>query len=157
MKHLLILLFSLLFSGCVSPVASNIEQFDLSKLREIDLQTLCMDYQVYKRDNARSSGKSALQMSVEQTGFYNLASPLAMSQLETVMLEKGITPEELSAIKSDQVFIGMSRNALYAAWGKPHIENVTTTATGTRIQHVFRSYHSNYVYTQDGIITAIQN
>ncbi len=160
MKYpLLILPFMFLVSitGCVSPVVSDVKAFDLDKLRALDRPTLCKDYYTFRKDNSRAEGKSRALMSIENTGFYNLASPEAMSQLETVLLEKGITEEELEAARNGSVFIGMSRDALYAAWGKPYTENRTILANKVRIQHVFTFGGRRYAYTENGFVTAIQD
>jgi len=52
-----------------------------------------------------------------------------------------------------KVWIGASAEAVEAAWGRPRDINSTTTAAGRTEQWV---YSGNYVYLENGIVTAIQ-
>jgi hypothetical protein len=157
MKPLALMPLLLLLAGCVTPIVSDVQSFDVEKLSRLPLETICQDYATYRDSNKRAEGKSRTLMALEASTLYNLASPKAMTQLETVMLEKGITPDELEAIRRGEAFIGMSRNALYAAWGKPYTDNKTVTANGLRIQHVYTFGGRHYAYTQNDIVTALQN
>ncbi len=58
--------------------------------------------------------------------------------------------------KKEGVKIGMTREEVLGSnWGKPTRVNKTTTANGTREQWVYES--GNYLYFNDGVLTAIQN
>lgn len=65
---------------------------------------------------------------------------------------------ELSAIKREKVYVGMSASAAKCSWGRPDRINRTTSAYGTREQWVY-SFGSrrNYIYIQNGQVDAIQN
>lgn len=72
--------------------------------------------------------------------------------------------EEFDAIRGERVSIGMSECGMFAAWGMPTISNNTHTVAGTGTQHVYRgvrgryiSTRSNYAYTQNGRVVAVQN
>ncbi len=45
-----------------------------------------------------------------------LASQEAMAQLEQVMFRKGITAKEMTHIKDRSIFVGMTQNAMWAAY-----------------------------------------
>jgi hypothetical protein len=157
MKTLAILPLLFLLAGCVTPIVSDVQSFDVAKLSRLPLETICQDYATYRDSNKRAEGKSRSLMTIERTGLYNLASPEAMTQLEAIMIDKGITPDELEYIRRGEAFIGMSKNALYAAWEKPYKENQTITANTLRIQHVYTYGGRHYAYTQSDIVTALQN
>lgn len=54
------------------------------------------------------------------------------------------------------VSIGMtSEEVLASSWGKPEKVNRTTTASGTREQWVYGG--QNYLYFEDGVLTAVQH
>lgn len=59
-----------------------------------------------------------------------------------------------AAIARRQVFIGMTRDEVIAAWGSPRRSNVTLNAYGKHEQLV---YESNYLYLTDGVLTSIQS
>lgn len=74
-----------------------------------------------------------------------------------------ISAREEQSIAKETVYVGMSECALYASWGIPSRQNRTITAAGTNIQHVWAGYsgryistRSNYAYTTNGTVTAIQ-
>lgn len=64
--------------------------------------------------------------------------------------------DEVSAkrIMKKEVWIGMNENMLLESWGKPLDVNTTVTANNTHKQYVYSN--SRYVYTDNGIVTAIQ-
>lgn len=63
---------------------------------------------------------------------------------------------ERMAKKKEGVAVGMTKqDALDSIWGKPQYVNTTTTSAGTREQWVYRN--NNYLYFENGILTAIQN
>lgn len=60
------------------------------------------------------------------------------------------------AKKQEGVRIGMSSaSVLASSWGRPQSVNRTTTASGTREQWVYGI--GNYLYFENGVLTAIQN
>lgn len=64
--------------------------------------------------------------------------------------------EEKARRKKEGVSIGMTQEeVLESSWGKPEHINKTTTAYETWEQWVYPGY--NYLYFDDGILTAIQN
>ena len=50
MKNLTCLIITLLMAGCLTPV-SNVQEFDMAKLREFDRTTLCIDYYLFRSGN----------------------------------------------------------------------------------------------------------
>lgn len=75
-----------------------------------------------------------------------------------------IAAADWSSIDRGSIRVGMPVCALYASWGSPSRENRTITGGGVSIQHVYSGYsgryvstRSNYAYTRNGVITAIQN
>lgn len=63
---------------------------------------------------------------------------------------------ERARLKSQGVRIGMTADqVLVSSWGRPERVNTTTTARGSREQWVYRG--SNFLYFENGILTAIQN
>lgn len=61
-------------------------------------------------------------------------------------------------IKDGTPFIGMNKNMLIDAMGRPSDINKTTTKNGTSEQWVYRiGYDATYVYFEDGKVDAIQN
>lgn len=66
------------------------------------------------------------------------------------------TAEEWSLIDRKIVRIGMRELAVYASWGLPGDTNTTHTSRGVHKQLVYGS-GARYVYTDNGIVTAIQD
>lgn len=65
--------------------------------------------------------------------------------------------EECDLISRGKITIGMTKEQVRAAWGRPYTVNTTTAAYGTHEQWVMHEMGSSYVYFEDGICTAIQN
>ncbi len=69
---------------------------------------------------------------------------------------KKIAAAEKAEKKKRGVHVGMTQqDVLDSSWGKPEHINRTITARGTREQWVYGL--RNYLYFEDGILTAIQN
>lgn len=72
------------------------------------------------------------------------------------------TDREWEAIDRGNIFVGMSEMGLICAWGWPGLYgtiNTTTTQYASSKQYVYRAYDfskGNYVYVENGRITAIQ-
>lgn len=54
----------------------------------------------------------------------------------------------------EKIRIGASQCDLYASWGEPNSENRSVGRWGVHIQHI---YDSNYVYTENGVISSWQD
>jgi len=60
-------------------------------------------------------------------------------------------------IKNGRVKIGMTREMVIASIGPPKEENKTTYSFGTKTQMVYGHYNYDYIYLDDGIVSAIQH
>lgn len=142
----------LFLAGCVT---QRIDEFDLDKLRKIEVSMLAQDYGRLRRnaEHAAVRGRAALEI---ESRAMHIPSPAALLQLETMLLEKGLPKAELEAAKQGKIFIGMSVLGLYAARGKPLKENRTVTASGSSIQHVYGNL-GPYVYSENGTVTSWQD
>ncbi|MHB9140752.1 MAG: hypothetical protein ACYC25_02630 [Paludibacter sp.] len=67
------------------------------------------------------------------------------------------TKEDCLSIAGRGINIGMNKNMVIAAWGKPYHINTTTNVYGVHEQWVYGKYSSSYVYFDDGIVTTIQH
>jgi uncharacterized protein YceK len=82
--------------------------------------------------------------------------------LKAEIKNRGLVPDdEWSVIEKREVMLGMSLCGLRASWGSAK-ENVTSTRYGESIQHVYRlswchRCNVQYVYTENGVVTAIQD
>lgn len=65
--------------------------------------------------------------------------------------------DECDTISKGKINIGMTKEQVAAAWGRPYHINKTHNAYGTHEQWVMHEMGSSYVYFEDGICTAIQN
>ena len=62
-----------------------------------------------------------------------------------------------NAIGEKKIFIGMTKDQVVAAWGKPYKINTTTGSYGTHEQWVMHdSINSSYIYFENDILTTIQ-
>jgi len=62
-----------------------------------------------------------------------------------------------NTIAEKKIHIGMDREQVIAAWGKPHEINETTGTYGVHEQWVMsEGFKSDYLYFDDGILTTIQ-
>lgn len=134
----LLLVFTL--TGCASfwEGKKPIEAFDEAKLDQMPLLDVC--YETW-----RLNGKKRLTV-----GAYEQALDYIQS--------KGVPEAEIDLARTGYIRIGGSECSLYLARGKGIDRNITTTRLGTRKQHVYRKDTSSnyYVYTDNGVITAIQ-
>ena len=150
----------LLLAGCMTPT-SSVQLFDIAKLREFDRTTLCLDYYLFRLGNlidVRGNQHNKILG-------WNVASPEAMAQLEEVLLEKGISHEEINGIREGRIFVGMSRDALYAAYGEPDAVSEPIFTSSYTLRHVYlrQNYlrilgsknrsRTVYVYTKEGVVT----
>jgi hypothetical protein len=82
--------------------------------------------------------------------------------LKAEIMNRGLVQDdEWNAIEKRQVKLGMSICGLRAAWGSAK-ENKISSRGGESIQHVYRlswchGCKVQYVYTENGIVTAIQD
>lgn len=83
-------------------------------------------------------------------------SPESVAWLESELRDRGLTEEELEAARNGDLFIGMSRDAMYAVMGKPRRANRTVFEGSDRVQYVYGQY-GPYVYTENGFVTAWQD
>lgn len=65
--------------------------------------------------------------------------------------------DSCNSVGIGRIRVGMTKEQVRAAWGRPYDVNTTTTGYGTREQWVMHEIGSSYVYFEDGICTAIQN
>ena len=76
-----------------------------------------------------------------------------------MLMEKGLSKNELDLARQHKIQIGMSACGLYASWGKPTKQNISNYSWGQNIQNVYGSYKSSnidYVYTKNGVISSTQ-
>jgi hypothetical protein len=74
------------------------------------------------------------------------------------LVARGWTPEEVEAASVRRVFIGMNREAVFCAWGKPTTIDTSTTAEGWTEQFAYRDgISTRYVYIADGVVASISN
>jgi hypothetical protein len=66
-------------------------------------------------------------------------------------------PNVCNTIAKGQIYIGMSKEQVSAAWGRPYTINTTTGAYGTHEQWFMHEMGRSYVYFENGICTTIQN
>jgi len=59
----------------------------------------------------------------------------------------------VEAVRTHSVFIGMPRDFLFLSLGMPSTTNTDTNANGSKEQFV---YGSQYVYVENGVVTAVQ-
>jgi len=80
----------------------------------------------------------------------------AKAEAAIVAQEKDAAIKEAARKRSEGVQIGMTQpDVLASSWGSPQKVNTTTTARGTREQWVYGGH--NYLYFENGLLTAIQN
>lgn len=133
MRRVAIACAAIVLAGCVAPVSKD-------TVGELSEEGLCVRY----GDALRSSAMDQVTI---------LGAELARRGITM-----GSTENEVALRKV--VRVGLSRCSMWASWGSSLRDNRTTTAYGTRIQHVFgmvTGTSRNYVYTENGRITAIQN
>jgi hypothetical protein len=85
-----------------------------------------------------------------------------LSNLKAEIDRRGLVKDgEWSLVEAREVKLGMSVCALRASWG-PAKENTTTSRYGNGTQHIYRLSWCHrckvqYVYTENGVVTAIQD
>jgi hypothetical protein len=132
MRIMLAVCAGVVLAGCVPPVT----EADVSRFTTT---ALCLRYGMAMRDNPADPQIPILRSELARRG-------------------QRLDAEADDLIRSEKVRVGISTCVLTASWGVTSAENRTTTASGTRIQHVFGfSGRRNYVYSENGRVTAIQD
>jgi len=98
---------------------------------------------------------------------YDLCKNYYFTRSEKVKLElawrNAIPYDEWPLIEKKLIRLGMSELGLVCSWGLPRRINKTVTRRGTRKQWIYcpygyyNSHDCQYVYTDNGKITALQN
>ena len=88
--------------------------------------------------------------------------PVEANSAKIVIERRGIAVDvsKNTRVIDRQIVVGDDFCTMHAAWGLPSSINKTTTSNSNFIQWVYRPYSNaaaSYVYTNNGIITAIQN
>lgn len=71
------------------------------------------------------------------------------------LYDDGSTQKSLEAVSKGNYGIGMGQKELLYSIGQPDRVNSTTTANGTHDQYAYGS--SNYIYLDNGVVTATQD
>jgi hypothetical protein len=110
--------------------------------------------EVSQRD---AEGLKTAQTWVLRWIYYDKAPPLVRAELER---RGAVRPEYWPLIDEHKIAIGMNTDELQTAWGNGLEQHQTVTASGSHIQWVHYNgspTDATYVYTDNGIITTIQN
>lgn len=87
---------------------------------------------------------------------YIFKDPELRARVDAERQKRNLLPDDqLERASRGVIRVGDPICAMYAGWGFPTRRNVTTTSRTQHIQHVY--YGGDYAYTENGVITAIQN
>lgn len=112
-----------------------------SKLRDIDVPSLC----------------KATGAMIRGTAWLNEAPNLregALPALRAELRRRSVSFND-ERVRQQSIRVGDSECHLYAAWGLPASSNRTATSSRLSVQHVYGT--GNYVYTENGRVTAWQD
>lgn len=111
----------------------------------------------------RMANKSDLEV-CRSFGIYRasgLWATSANSYHEEIKRRNLLSDDDWQMIGPKKIKVGMSRCAMYVAFGAPDRENATTSAYGRRVQHVYnagyRFIKAYYIYTENDKVTAWQD
>lgn len=79
----------------------------------------------------------------------------ALEPLRALLTERGVSKDDWEKIDANEVAVGMDLLRLFASLGIAHDLSVTTTANGTRTQHVYDEF-DQFVYTSNGRVVATE-
>ncbi len=159
MKRLILLLIAVVaLSGCaLTPDDSTVGNYE-SILKLEDWQVGHNYYTlnnekntfVYSTKNGKKTPVDFLFLSVD---------PQLLSDYEAALIAKGIKREDLEMIRGGQIKPGMSKAAIYAAWGSPDDIDYSHHATGDSFEFLIYGrgayVNTQYVYLQNGAVTSI--
>jgi len=127
------------------------------KVKRIDLGTKIIDtYEVYI---VVSNEQEDVRVPVIKDEFGNFTVPgKALFMTEPTSENLSLSDTEIKLIKQSRVTVGMSERGVYLSLGYPDKTNRTTTSHGTSKQLVYNigKTYTKYVYTDSGVVTAIQ-
>ena len=147
----LLLASLLLLTGCVTP--TPYVPVTQSELESMSFYQLCRGQKRIERVVTEFLGEESYDLLPRKEADWTLI---------TDELKTRVTAKEFRHIASERPYIGMSERALECAMigSYPDI-NITRTKYGTSKQYVYGSVLSyegaTYVYTENGIVTTIQN
>jgi outer membrane protein assembly factor BamE (lipoprotein component of BamABCDE complex) len=93
----------------------------------------------------------------KNTGIYVTPDSLTKAGKRIKAKHSDWDDDSCNSVGIGRIRVGMTKEQVRAAWGRPYAVNTTTTGYGTREQWVMQEIGSSYVYFEDGICTAIQN
>jgi hypothetical protein len=77
-----------------------------------------------------------------------------VSELRAIFEKLDLSPEQREQVRTGKVWVSAPAAVAEVAWGRPRRVNQTMTAAGTREQWLYGD--GQYVYIENGIITAVQ-
>jgi hypothetical protein len=77
-----------------------------------------------------------------------------VSQLRSIFQALDLSSDQRERVRAGQIWVGAEAVVAEVAWGRPARVNRTATAAGTREQWIYGD--RQYIYVDNGIITAIQ-
>jgi len=125
-----------------------LDEFTEDTIKE-DLKKIPISFLEYM--SSRNSGKYVIKKI--ESGFKNSVNKKAYN----LYIKYSWSKENCIAVAGRGIYIGMNKEMVIAAWGRPYRINKTTNITGVQEQWVYGEYGSSYVYFEDNIVTTIQN
>lgn len=147
MKSISIILLLALTGGCASMVLP-IHQLSDEQIRKQNTARLCMVYRELKNMPESSMTRTTLER--EHPDWFDRVKT-------NIVRRTGQTGDQFEIMMDKQIRIGMTTQAVLCAWGNPTRINNTTSQFGRSQQLVYGSYGRAYVYTDNGVVTTIQN
>ena len=147
------------------PYTNCYVQKEKTMLRKLSIMSLIIFLGGCAGSPASIGMKSPEELRAENS--YNLCNAYAFSKSEKAKAElkrrNAIPDDEWPVIEQKKIRMGMSELGLVCSWGNPSLYgtiNKSVTRYGERKQWVYRSCSSckgQYVYTENGKVTSLQN
>jgi hypothetical protein len=134
------------FNAYWAPIAKNAEAKDRAAKAEAARR---------QEEERRAKFVAALPTASDNQLCAEVRKPNGIPEaLQEIVRRKTYPAADVSTIATHQIRIGMSEAALFCSWGQADQVNRTVTAAGERKQLI---YGRQFVYTDNGVITAFQD
>lgn len=145
MKNIILILVSTAFLGACGQLSimGYYASLTAENLKKEDTKELCSDYRNFGSMSGAGDTFSNRALSVEQTNIIRneLIRRKVMNMVESVYVLGGLMQ------------VGMSETTLRCGLGRPSDVNISDYGHSIHKQYI---YGDDYIYTEDGVITAIQ-
>ena len=136
------------------PICESFITTDMKAVNNVDIYDgplQCKDSEKYKQileETQKAAKEKDKEAKIESKRQHN-------KKIDKIIKEKPQFKKYEAELMAYKILIGMPEELIVVSWGEPENINQTVLANSINKQFVYKNY--NYVYTKNGVVSAIQN